>query len=223
VRVAIAVGVAFVALVALGQWLGPVIAARVVRGKIERYGTVRSVTVRAWPAVKLLWRHADEVRVRAGALKLSPEEAAGLLGEAKGTQTVLASAQSAEVGGLRLRNAWLEKHGGVLRAEGTVSEADIRRALPSGVAIELVRSEGGTITVRASGGLFGVGTSVEAIAEAEDGKLVVHPTAPLLSGLKLRVFASGSVYVEGVHARALGQESGAGGRRYELSMWASLR
>lgn len=219
----IAVGVALVALVALGQWLGPVIAARVVRGKVARYGTVRSVTVKAWPAVKLLWRHADEVRVRAGALKLSPEEAVGLLGEAKGTETVLASAQSVEVGGLRLMSARLEKHGGTLRAEGVVSEADIRRALPPGVTIGLVRSEGGTVTVRASGGLFGVGASVEAVAAAEGGELVVRPTAPLLSGLKLRVFASGGVYVEGVHARALGEESGAGGRRYELSMWASLR
>ncbi len=76
--------------------------------------------------------------------------------------------------------------------------------------------------MRASGGLFGVGASVDAVAQAEDGKLVVRPTGLLLSALKLTVFESPSVYVEGVEARALASEPGEGAR-YELSMWASLR
>ena len=77
--------------------------------------------------------------------------------------------------------------------------------------------------MRASGGLFGVSASVDAVAQAEDGKLVAHPTGFLLSGLKLTLFSErASVYVEGVQARALA--SGPGGQaRYELSMWASLR
>ena len=54
---------AIVAVLVLAQLLGPAIAARVVRGKVARSGTVHSVKVTAWPAVKLLWRHADEVTV----------------------------------------------------------------------------------------------------------------------------------------------------------------
>ncbi len=221
-RIAIGVGVAIVVLVVLVQLLAPGIAARVVRSKLDKYGTVKSVQVKAWPAVKLAWHHADEVRVSMGALTVSPEQAAGLLGEAKGVERMSTSVESVEMNGLRLTDARLEKHGSELRAEGVMSEADVKRALPEGFEVALVKSEDGTVQVRASGGLFGVGASVEAVAQAEDGKLVAHPTGFLLSGLKLTLFESASVYVEGVQARALA--SGPGGEaRYELSMWASLR
>ncbi len=46
-----------------------------------------------------------------------------------------------------------------------------------------------------SGGLFGVGASVDAVAQAEEGKLVARPTG-LLGALKLTLFESPSVYVE---------------------------
>ena len=45
-----------------------------------------------------------------------------------------------------------------------------------------MRSEEGTVEVRASGGLFGVSASVEAVAQAENGKLVARPTGLLLAG-----------------------------------------
>ncbi len=221
-RIAIGVGVAIVALVVLAQVLAPGIAARVVRKKIEKYGSVKSVEVKAWPAVKLAWRHADEVRVSAGRLKVSPEQAVALLKEAKGTDRVQASMESVEVGGLRLTEASLSKHGSALWAEGMVSEEDVKKALPEGFEVALVKSEKGTVEVRASGGLFGVSASVDAVVQAEDGKLVARPTGLLLSALKLTVLENPSVYVEGVEARRL--ESGPGeGARYELSMWASLR
>ena len=85
----------------------------------------------------------------------------------------------------------------------------------------LVESEGGTVEVRVSGGLFGVSASVDAVAQAQDGKLVARPTG-LLGGLKLTLFESPSVYVEGVEAHAI-EIRAAEGTRYELSMWASLR
>lgn len=221
-RIALGVAVAAVIVVAVAQLVGPAIAAKVVKGKVARYGSVKSVTVKAWPAVKLAWREADEVRVSAGRLRMSPEETVALLGEARGTETVRASADGVEVGGLGLEDAKLEKRGSALRAEGVVSEADVKRALPDGVEVALVGSEGGKIRVRAKGGLFGASASVEAVAQAEGGKLVVRPTAPLLSGLRLTVFEDASVRVEGVEARAVGG-GGGGERRYELRMWASLR
>jgi hypothetical protein len=133
-----------------------------------------------------------------------------------------ASVESVEVDGLRLTDARLEKHGNELRAEGVMSEADVKRALPAGIEVALLKSEGGTVEVRASGGLFGVDASVNAIARAEEGKLVARPEGLLLSALKLTLFESASVYVEGVQARALAGGPGEGAR-YELSMWASLR
>src|SRR4029077_14917514 len=145
-----------------------------------------------------------------------------LLKEAKGVEKLDVSAESVEEGSLRLTSTSMHKHGSAVRVEGEVSEADVKRALPEGFGVTLVKSEGGTVEVRASGGLFGVGASVDAVARAEDGKLVARPTGLLLSGLKLTVFEDPSVYVEGVQARALGSASGEGAR-YELSWWASLR
>ena len=221
-RIAVGAVVAIVVLLVLVQLLAPGIAARVVRGKVEKYGSVKSVQVKAWPAVKLAWRHADEVRVSAGRLKFEPEQAVALLKEAKGTDRVRTSVESVEVGGLRLTDAKFEKHGSELRAEAVIGEEDIKRALPEGFEVALVKSEGGTVEVRASGGLFGTSASVNAVAQAEDGKLVARPTGLLLSALKLTLFENPSLYVEGVEARALEGEPGEGAR-YELSMWASLR
>jgi hypothetical protein len=222
VRIAIGVGVAIVVLVVLAQVLAPRIAARVVRGKLEKYGNVKSVKVKAWPAVKLAWRHADEVKVSAGRLKVSPEQAVALMKEAKGTDDVRASVESVEVGGVRLTDASLSKLGNKLRVQGVISEEGVKQALPEGLEVALLKSEGGMVEVRASGGLFGVSASVDAVAQAEDGKLVARPTGLLLSGLKLTVFEDPSVYVEGVEAHTLASGPGEGAR-YELSMWGSLR
>ena len=217
-RIAIGLATAIVVVVVGAQVLGPAIAARVVREKVQRYGTVRSVKVKAWPAVKLLWGEADEVRVRAGRLRVSPEQTVALLKQAGGVEKVDATAESVEEGRLELKDTKLEKRGNGLRAEGEVSAEGVKRALPEGVEVALSKSEGGTVEVRVSGGLFGVSASVEAVARAQDGKLVARPTG-LLGGLKLTLFESASVYVEGVSARNVPGE----GARYELSMWGRLR
>jgi hypothetical protein len=223
VRIAAGVLTAAAAVVlVLAQVLGPRIAAKVVREKVGKYGTVKSVSVKAWPAVKLVWGEADEVSVRAGRLRLSEAQALGLLREAGGTERVRTSAESMEVEGLKLTEARFEKHGNGLRAEGVMSEEDIKKALPVGVEVGFVKSKGGTVEVRASGGLFGVSASVDAVARAEDGKLVARPVGFPLNALKLTLFESEDLYVEGVEARVLGRGPG-GGARYELSMWARLR
>ena len=222
VKIAGGVAVAIVVVLVLAQVLLPGIAAGIVRRKIEKYGTVESVKVKAWPAVKLVWGEADEVKVKAGRLRLGEGQTVALLMQAKGVKRMDTTAQSVEVGKLRLTNTSLEKHGSALKAEGEVSEEDVKRALPEGIEVTLLKSENGTVVVRASGGLFGVNASVEAVVKAEDGKLVAQPTAFLLDGLKLTVFENPDVYVEGVEASAL-QISEGEGAKYGLSMWARLR
>jgi hypothetical protein len=222
VRIVAVVVAAIVVLGVLAQLLLPRIAASTVRSKLEKYGTVKSVTVTAWPAMKLMFKHADEVTASTGWLKLDPEQAVSLFEEAKGTQTVKASSEGIEMGGLRLSDTRMQKHGSALRIEGTIDAQEINRALPGGLNVTLMGSEAGKVTVRASGGALGVSASVEAVAEAEDGKLVVHPTAPFLTGLKLTVFEAPGLFIEGVEAHPVAG-GGAGAQRYVLSMWASLR
>jgi LmeA-like phospholipid-binding len=208
-----------VLLLALAQVLLPRIAASRIGARVGRYGKVRSVSVSAWPAVKLLWGDADSVRVSANDLALSPAQVGSLLSEARGAGSMDVSAESVLLGTLRVTDASLSKRGNALSAHALVSEADVKAALPAGFGVRLLRSEHGQVEVQATGGLFGVGASVNAVAGASEGKLVAHPLGFLIEGLRLTLFSDPHVYVEGVGASVVGEQP----LSYRLTMSASLR
>jgi hypothetical protein len=216
------VGGAVVLVGVLAQVALPRIAASRVKDRVGKYGSVESARVSAWPAVKLLWGDADSVTVRARNLKLSPEQTVKLLREARGVKRMEITSAAAEEGSLRLSDVSFSKRGDALSARARVTSADVRAALPEGFEVKLVKSEGGRVEVTASGGLFGVGASVDAVAGAEDGKLVAHPTSLLLGGFQLTLFSDPHVYVEGVGA-SVAAGTQAQPRAYLLSMSASLR
>lgn len=208
-----------VLLLALAQVLLPRIAASRISSRVGRYGKVRSVSVSAWPAVKLLWGDADSVRVSAGSLTISPVEIGSLLSEARGAHSMDVSAESVRLRTLRVTDATLSKRGSALSAQALVSEADVKAALPAGFGVRLLRSEAGHVEVQATGGLFGVGASVNAVAGASDGKLVAHPLGFLIEGLQLTLFSDPHVYVQGVAASVASEQP----RSYRLTMSARLR
>jgi hypothetical protein len=222
VRIALAALLVVVALRVLAQLFLPGIAASRVRSRVEKYGTVKSVTVKAWPAVKLLWGHADSATVRAGSLRISPAQTAKLLGEARGVKRMSLTAESLKEGPLQLRQASFQKHGDALSGQASVRSADVRAALGEGIEVRLLSSGDGQVKVSASGGLFGVQATIEAVATAQEGKLIVHPLSFPLEALKLTIIDDPRVYVEGVGASALAGPSGAAAG-YRLSMRASLR
>ena len=75
--------------------------------------------------------------------------------------------------------------------------------------------------VRVSGALFGIGASLDAIAQPSSGKLIVHPVGFLFEGLQLTLIDQPHVYVEGVSANATTASQGAPG--YRLGISARLR
>ena len=90
---------AAVLLLVLAQVFLPRIAASRISSRVGRYGTVQSVSVKAWPAVKLLWGDADSVRVQGGdACKLSPAQTAKLLWEARGMKRIRMTALAVQGG-----------------------------------------------------------------------------------------------------------------------------
>jgi hypothetical protein len=218
-KLAPALAGALLALLALAQLLLPRIAASTISGRVGRYGSVADVSVTAWPAVKLLWGSADSVRVRARRLRLAPAQAAKLLSEAGGVARMELAAERVQVGPLALTDATLRKQGSELSASAEAAEADVRAALPAGMEVRLLRSEAGRVEVQAGGGLFGVRSSVDAIAEARAGRLVAHPLGLLWEGIGVTLFSDPHVYVEGVGARQLSRDPAS----YQLSMRARLR
>jgi LmeA-like phospholipid-binding len=217
----VAAAAAVVLLLALAQLLLPKIAVDRVRSRVGRYGTVRSVSVKAWPAIKLLWGSVDSVKVQARNLRITPERTAALLWEGRDSARIDMRAERVREGPLELRDARLQKRGRALQAQALIDAADVRAALPPGFDVKLVSSSGGRVRVRASGGLFGVGASVEAEARAEGGRLVARALGAL-GAVRLTLFSDPHVYVEGVGA-SVAAGSAAQPSTYALSMRASLR
>jgi DUF2993 family protein len=206
---------------ALAQLLLPKIAASDISSRLGRYGKVSSVSVHAWPAIELLWGNADSVRVRATSLDMSLAQTAKLLWEARGVRSLDMSAELAQEGKLRLSDVSLRKRGSALSAEARMTQAAVSAALPEGVVVRLLKSEHGEVEVQASGGLFGVQASVDAVAVASEGKLVAHPLGFLLEGVELRLFEDPHVYVTAIGASVLNAPAGTAG--YRLTVAARLR
>jgi hypothetical protein len=207
---------AIVLVVVLMQIFLPKIAAGTISSKLRRYGRVQSVSVSAWPALELLWGDADSVSVRALSFSASPAQAANLVWEGRGAGKIDMTAASGKVGPLALTDVKFTKRGSSLDAQALASEAAVGSALPSGVSVGLLGSQAGSVQVRASGGLFGLSASLDAIAEPQQGRLVVRPLG-LFAGLQLTLFSNPHVYVQGVAA----SPAHTGG--YLLQMDARLR
>lgn len=217
-RLLIAVPAVVVLVLALAQLLLPRIAASRISSRVARYGRVQSVSVSAWPALTLLWGDAGSVHVRASSLSLSSAQVAELLWEARGASSMQVSAERVDLGSLQLTDASLSKHGSALSAQADASEAGVQAALPEGVSVRLLRSEAGEVEVQATGSLFGLSASVNALAGAEEGKLVAHPLGFLIEAVQLTLFSNPHVYVEGIGASVLSERP----LSYRLTMSARL-
>jgi len=203
-RVAAAIGVVVLALVALAmaQLLLPGIAENRIRDRLAHDGRVESVRVSAFPAVKLLWGKADRVTVRMASLRANVGRLGDLLGRTADAGRVDGTARELDVLTLRLRDARLRKRGGRLDGEATVSDADLRAALPSGFAVRPIASGSGQLVLRGSATLFGTTISANAVLLAQGGTLKVAPDVPFGGFAALNVFSDPHVHVDGVGATA---------------------
>ena len=187
------------------QLLLPSIAAQRLRERLAANGKVQSVSVSAFPAVKLLWGHADEVHVRFASAEATSARIAELLGEAKDVDDLDISIGSLRNGSLTLRDTTIRKRGPVLWGKARLSERVLARALPLGLRVQPVASGGGKLLIRAEAGLFGFGFAVDMLLSAESGALVLEPVnVPFGSLARLTVFSDPHVLVRGVDARSVG-------------------
>ena len=197
---ALGLGALVVVVLVVAQLLLPGIAARHVRDQLARSGQVLSVQVQAFPAIELLWHHADKVVVRLGRYRPRPGNLGGTLGQSADVGTLDASAQEVDYGLVTLHNATLTKRGDELRGSATVTDADLRSALPILSSVTPVASADGRLTLRGTASLFGLTASADATVSAQDGKLVVTPDVPFGGFARLTVFSAPHVSVQSVSA-----------------------
>ncbi len=126
---------------------------------LARSGPVRSVSVLAWPAVELLWHHADSVTVSMRSWSGSGGASGRLDGELAqlgDVGTLHATVGVAHVGALVVHHALLVSAGGRIMGEGTVREADLRAAVPFLRSVVPVTSAGGRLVLRGTASVLGL-------------------------------------------------------------------
>ena len=189
-------------LVVLGvaQLVLPGIAAKRIRDRLARSGNVLEVQVQAFPAIELLWHHADRVVVRMGRYRSSPGPLGTTVGQSADVGSLDASAQELATGLLTLRNATLSKRGDVLSGSAQVTEADLRAALPILQSVTPVASGDGRLTLRGTATVLGVSATIDATVTPRNGALVVAPDVPLGGLATITAFEDPHIDVESVGA-----------------------
>ena len=87
--------------------------------------------------------------------------------------------------------------------EATVTDADLRAALPPGFAVRPVASANGQLVLRGTATFFGATISANAVLLAQDGQLKIAPDVPFGAFATLTAFSDPHVHVDGVDARAV--------------------
>src|SRR5581483_11830268 len=117
-------------LLVVAQLVLPGIAANRLRDSLAKHGKVTRVEVDAFPAIELLWHQADKVVIRMQSYRSATGQRGSSLSQAGDVGSLDASASAVQVGLLRLRDASLHKHGDVLTGTASVTEQDLRSAVP---------------------------------------------------------------------------------------------
>jgi hypothetical protein len=224
-RIALYAAGAIVAALGLAQLLLPGLAAQRVRNQLERYGTVRSATVSAFPAIELLWGSAESATVSAANLNVDPSQLGELLWQGRGVQRATMHAESVSVGSFTMLHVSTQKHGDELYTQGLVTEAELLAAIPGGRAVQLLGSTPEGVEMRVTESLLGVEASVEVLLSAQEGNLVVQPQGiPFAGFAKFTLISSPHVYVQDFDLTAASSAAGAGGgTSFLLRIWAKLR
>ncbi len=201
----IALGVVGVVLLVLvvAQLVLPGIAKDRLRDQLSKSGTVLSVTVSAFPAIELLWGHADSVVIRMGRYRAGASEIGGRLRGAGSVGKLDISAQELESGLLTVRDARLRKQGDELIGTAVVRQADLRAAVPFLDNVEPLASADGQLVLRGTASLLGINASVDVTVAARDGALVVAPNIPFGGLATITLFNDPHVRVQSVGAAAV--------------------
>lgn len=201
----IALGIAGLVLLVLvvAQLVLPGIAERHLRDQLGRSGTVLSVKVSAFPAIKLLWHRADSVVIRLGRYHAGSSQIGSSLAGARDAGTIDASAQEVASGALTLRDATLRKHGSELTGSATIMESDLRSAVPFLNNVQPIASSGGRLILRGTASVLGLNASVDAVVAVRDGTLVVAPDVPFGGIATITLFDNPHIRVQSVGATDL--------------------
>jgi hypothetical protein len=203
-RIAAATAVVLVVILVLGiaQLVLPGIAAQRIRNQLKGTGRVLSVDVSAFPAIELLWTHADSVNVRMASYRSGAVRLQRLLNQAGDVGTLRVSAASFSSGLLTVHDARLLKRGNVLTASARVEESDLERAIPLLRSVTPASDSSGQLVLEGRADVPVLGeVRVPVVVQPRDGELIAAPDIPLVgSFFTFTLFADRHVRVQSVSA-----------------------
>ena len=214
-----------VVLVVVAQFVLPGVAAKRLRSDLAAQGSDVHVEVSAFPAIKLLFKHADKVTISVGAYTAddasstdSGDDLPGLLAQTKATKKLDVDVRILNDRLLRMQDVHLHKDGDALVANVTLLKSDIDAALPA--HLRLTGSDAHGLTVSGSTSVFGENLDADARVEVDDsGSLVLNPGD---SGIGLGDLVSVPIFEDHrVAVDAISARSTSGG--YELTVRGHLR
>jgi hypothetical protein len=187
----------------LAQLLLPDIAARRLRDQLSGSGRVLWVHVDAFPAIELLWHRADRVEVQMESYRAGARTLSDLLAEASDVGRLTVTTTKLDSGLITLRDASLVKAGDRLSGSATMTEADLRRAVPVLENVTPVASAGGALVLRGTATLLGASLTADAVLAARNGSLVLTPNLPFGGLASITVFADPRLFVQKLSAAAI--------------------
>lgn len=196
-RPAVGAAVLVLALLVLSQVALPVLAEDRLRTELAETGTVTSVHVSAFPALKLLFEKADSVRVRMSSASVGVGDLGDRLASTGRAGEVDFEVAELSLGPLAIRDVSLAKDGDDLVGTASITSADLAAALPVDLGLQPVESADGALVVEAQVGPV----AVRGRLSDSDGTLVIAPDGLLGGFASVTVFEDPRVRVDGVTAR----------------------
>jgi hypothetical protein len=201
-RTVLVVLVVLVVLLGAAQLVLPGLAERKLRDDLARSGSQVHVDVEALPAVKLLFQHADRVKVDVSDYNSGGTgkgtSLADQLARTKSTQKLDVHVRVIEDRLLRMQDVRLRKDGDELVAVVALRTADVDAALPA--RLRVTGSDAGGITVAGVTSAFGQEIRATARILADDeGRIVLRPQGiPLASLVTVPIFSDERIAVASI-------------------------
>jgi hypothetical protein len=200
-RIAVGVAAGIMVLLLASQLFLPWLAERRLRDRLDDNGVVESVEVRAFPALTLLGGKADRTTIRMRDAHAGPGRFADLVAGTKNTDELDATVDGARILTLRLRRLELKKRGRDITGTATVTDAELRAALPGGFDVRPVASGDGVLVFEGTASILGRSFTGQAVVAARNGKVLLAPNVLFGGFLALTIFEDPRIEVLDVGAR----------------------
>ena len=186
----------------VGQLVLPGLAAHSIRQRLSADGRVLSVSVSAVPAIELLFGDADQVSVSMATYHASQSRLASRIQQGSGVSELTVHVGQVRSGLLTLDGVTFVKHGHQLQGSGTVTEANLRAAVPFLQSVTALGNADGGVVLRGRAQVPLLGDiSADAVVAPNAGNLVVSGVGLLGGVLHLTVFSSPHISVESIAGR----------------------